>query len=70
MKALERYWINQPSTLQPHHKMHGKNVLARLGVTINRKLKNQNPLITTVYFVDGDTISADIFTNSLSPGWK
>jgi len=47
---LKRYWINQPSTLQPFHKLHGTNVL---GIVTNDKT-------TLIYFLSGDVISQEI----------
>lgn len=55
-----RAWINQPSTLQQHHELHGVNVLAvaeRAGVV-------------RVYFLSGDIISMEMLTNQISLGWK
>jgi hypothetical protein len=60
-ELLARYWINQPSTLQPCHYMHGRNVLA---------LENPPYEFVTVYFVEGPTISARIPKLALSPGWR
>lgn len=57
---LQRMWINQPSSLQPLHKDHGKLVLAiKLGKTPNSQ----------VYFTSGDVISAIYPTIILSKGW-
>lgn len=53
---MRRMWINQPSTLQPLHHLHGVNVLAEG---------------TKVYFLSGPTISMEVPTNPnpLSEGW-
>jgi hypothetical protein len=42
-------WINQPSKLQPYHKLHGVNVLADFNNMVGDKV--------TVYFIKGNTIS-------------
>jgi hypothetical protein len=57
-KAI-RMWINQPSTLQPLHKLHGTNVLA---------IPEGNGYV--IYFLSGDTISMQASRNWLSLGWK
>jgi len=54
---MERMWINQPSTAQPYHKYHGRNVLWD---------KERD----TVYFTEGETVSAMFPANVLSAGWK
>ena len=56
MKSLQRKWINQPSTLQPHHELHGVNVL------YDEKSKR-------IYFLSGDVISQNIDPLALSDGW-
>ena len=56
----QRCWINQPSTLQPLHHLHGKCVLA---VDDTNKMK-------TIYFLDGEIVSARVPANVLSLGWK
>ncbi len=55
----QRMWINQPSTLQPLHKLHGKNVLAI----------RESQGWYTIYFLDGDVISQIAPLNTLSNGW-
>ena len=57
---MERYWINQPSNLQLLHKYHGRLVLAP------RIIKSKN---VTIYFIDGEVISALLPANILSQGW-
>lgn len=62
---LERFWINQPSTLQPDHALNGTRVLARKGYDGDRK----DDKITRVYLLDGPVHSVNVFTSALSPGW-
>jgi phenolic acid decarboxylase len=57
--TLKRMWINQPSTLQPLHKYHGRNVLAYKEGTGYR-----------IYFLSGHVIDMQIPSGCLSPGWK
>lgn len=57
--GLIRMWINQPSTLQPFHKVHGLNVLAEYQEGTSR-----------IYFLEGSIISQNISSNCLSKGWK
>lgn len=54
MPPVERMWINQPSTLQPLHHLHGTNVLA-----VGRR----------VYFLSGPVISMMVPERVLSRGW-
>lgn len=58
--GLTRMWINQPSSLQPHHDLHGTNVLAL----------HEYDNTYRVYFLSGDTISQQMFSTSLSKGWR
>ena len=55
-----RAWINQPSTLQPLHHLHGTNVLAvhEYGSTFR------------IYFLSGDCISQQADRLCLSIGWR
>lgn len=62
MTHCRRMWINQPSTLQPENKLHGRNVLA---YNYNKEYPT-----TLIYFTDGETVSQYVFTNALSEGWK
>ncbi len=57
--GLSRMWINQPSTLQPHHALHGERVLAipESGDTYR------------VYFLRGDVVSQQMAKTALSDGW-
>lgn len=57
---MRRMWINQPSTLQPLHRMHGVNVLA----------VEEYKGTMRVYFLSGDVVSQQVFTRCLSPGWR
>lgn len=59
MMTLSRYWFNQPSTLQPFHHLHGKNVL-------------YDKVNKVVYFTEGDIICQQVPINPLplSKGWK
>jgi hypothetical protein len=67
MKSLRRMWVNQPSTLQPEHEHHGKNVLV---MEENGKLVEVYPGIVYVWFTSGPIESQKMFTLSLSEGWK
>ena len=60
MPDLRRMWINQPSTLQPHHKLHGANVLAQ----------PEQDGFARVWFTSGPTISMEISVLALSEGWR
>jgi len=55
-------WINQPSTLQPFHKLHSKRVL--MDEDFSRFKGN-----VIVYFIEGDTISQMVSRLALSNGW-
>lgn len=54
-----RAWINQPSTAQALHHLHGTNVLAVPDVGS----------VTRVYFLFGDVLSQQVPTAALSEGW-
>jgi hypothetical protein len=56
--TLKRMWINQPSTLQPLHKYHGRNVLAYKEGTVYR-----------IYFLSGRVVSMQAPSGCLSLGW-
>lgn len=58
-KELKRMWINQPSTLQECHTLHGTNVLAYEEYEGSMR----------VYFLSGNTISQSMLRNILSEGW-
>ncbi len=53
---MKRMWINQPSTLQPLHRLHGVNVLLDMESD-------------TIYFLSGETISMMPPLEALSEGW-
>jgi hypothetical protein len=57
---LKRMWVNQPSTLQDDHALHGVNVLA----------EQSNDEYITVYFTAGNIISQRMSRLSLSEGWR
>ena len=57
---LKRMFFNQPSTLQPHHDLHGVCVLA---------VVDSNDEVDRVYFLRGAVISQEVAPNTLSPGW-
>ena len=56
--TMKRMWVNQPSTLQPLHHLHGQNVL------YDEKKGD-------IWFLSGSLISQQIPTNPLplSHGW-
>ena len=56
---IERMWINQPSTLQPLHKYHGKKVLAAMTEEISIR----------VYPCEGDIIEMTVPKWVLAIGW-
>ena len=55
----KRMWVNQPSTLQPLHNLHGTNVLAI----------PEREGIYRIYFLSGPVISQEASTLCLSNGW-
>lgn len=57
---MKRMWINQPSTHQPLHHLHGTNVLA----------EPEYGYWAKIYFLSGDTISQQCHVNCLSEGWQ
>lgn len=60
MKFFKRMWVNQPSTLQPLHALHGLNVLAR------REEDGQ----LLMYFLSGEVICQHGSSLVLSEGWQ
>ena len=62
MRNIRRMWVNQPSTLQPDHALHGTLVLADLD-------DHTWDHCTQVFFVEGSVESAVLLTSSLSDGW-
>lgn len=59
MTTLTRMWINQPSKLQPLHRLHGTNVLAH----------PDTDGVHRVYFLFGDVVSQQVPSEALSRGW-
>lgn len=59
--TMQRMWINQPSTLQPHHNLHGVRVLARS--------ERDTPDCWRAYFLAGPVHSMRIARSALSDGW-
>lgn len=55
----QRCWINQPSTQQPLHHLHGTNVLA----------VKETESTYRIYFLSGPIISQQAPANSLSKNW-
>lgn len=60
MCEMKRMWIDQPSTLQTFHDLHGVNVLC---------CPSKEDTVR-VYFLEGKIISQLIWRNALAPGWK
>ena len=56
MKRLVRKWINQPSSSQPYHKLHGCRVL-------------YDPNTEEIWFTDEDVTFQQIMPEALSDGW-
>lgn len=57
--AMRRMWINQPSTLQSLHRLHGVRVLAC----------RDTDRVDRAYFLTGDTVSMQVPCEALSEGW-
>lgn len=57
---MQRMWVNQPSTSQTFHALHGTNVLAEL----------EHANIMRVYFLSGPVVSQQMPTSVLSDGWR
>lgn len=57
---IQRMWINQPSTFDSLHALHGVNVLAM----------PDTPKTWRVYFLSGAIISQQIPRAALSSGWR
>lgn len=58
---MNRAWVNQPSTLQPHHRLHGTLVLAspvEAGATAVR-----------IWFLSGPVVGQLLIKEALSYGW-
>lgn len=58
---MKRAWINQPSTLQPLHRLHGTQVIAYV---------EKYHLVSRVWFLSGTVISMNVPTIVLSMGWR
>lgn len=56
---MKRMWINQPSTLQPLHHLHGTNVLAA----------HEYDDTWRIYFLSGPVVSQQCSGLCLSEGW-
>jgi hypothetical protein len=54
-----RAWINQPSTLQPLHKLHGTRC-----IVVEQYFDS-----VRVCFTNGDIVAMDVPTLCLSKGW-
>jgi len=61
---MKRMWINQPSTLQPHHALHGTNVLM-----VEPPDDEERTDIREVYFLSGPVHSQKMSILALSEGW-
>lgn len=57
---LRRMWINQPSTSQPYHHLHGIDVLA----------VRESGHTFRCYFLSGPIISQQVPGMCLSDGWN
>lgn len=57
---MKRAWINQPSTLQPLHRLHGTNVLVEWGFDDEVR----------IYFLNGPIESQLASKLWLSLGWR
>ena len=55
----KRMWVDQPSTLQPLHELHGTNVLAIL----------DRPGTYRIFFLSGPIIEQEASPEWLSNGW-
>ena len=60
---IKRMWINQPSTLQNYHELHGVNVLAEF-------VDGEHCYAVRVYFLSGPVVSQVVTVGCLSEGWK
>lgn len=57
--TIRRMWINQPSTLQALHHLHGVRVLAGADTDVCDR----------IFFLSGETISMQAPRSALSEGW-
>lgn len=60
---MYRGWINQPSKMQPLHRLHGTRVLVQVEDCLYGGTN------TRVWFLDGDTISMIVPPGTVSMGW-
>jgi hypothetical protein len=58
-KTIQRMWINQPSSIQSMHTLHGIRVLACPDTDETMR----------VYFLSGETVSMQVPRLALSKGW-
>ena len=58
-KEIKRMWINQPSTLQAHHFLHGTKVLAQ----------HEYDDTIRIYFLSGNVVHQQVDRSALSDGW-
>ena len=56
----KRMWINQPSTAQPLHALHGTHVLA----------VDEDEATARVYFLAGQVVSQQVPASALAAGWR
>lgn len=56
---IRRAWINQPSTLQPLHHLHGLRVLAHRDTGTHQR----------VYPISGNIVSLQVPNDAVSDGW-
>lgn len=66
---FERVWVNQPSTLQPDHSLHGKNGLVCFD-DYRESSKGNIVRFWPTHVGPEDTISLEVFASSLSKGWR
>jgi hypothetical protein len=59
---MTRVWVNQPSTLQPDHRLHGKHGL----VNLDERTDSREGDIVRVWFYYGGPQSSKVFASSLS----
>ena len=57
--TIKRMWINQPSTAQPLHDLHGTNVLC----------EDSKKEVVRIYFLSGDVVSQNAPRLCLDNGW-
>jgi len=60
--TLIRMWINQPSSFQLLHRLHGANVIAQPPYRHDKTV--------TVYFTEGDVVSMLVPKECLTRGWN